>query len=209
MAPVISGESFTTLSTDSVTVTWTTDRLATSRVIYDTVSHSTLDMGDPNYGYAFSTSLSDTSPEVINHSVTISGLASGTNYFYRVVSTGSPAAIGSENYFRTFSASGAPASSGNGGAVLGTSTTLPLTTWPTLAYTGPGSTEAATTNVLGTETSATATPSPELSPAPTPQQPGNTGLINWVLGHKKISLGVVLALIVIWFLLAKRKKSSQ
>ncbi len=113
--PVISNEANDTPGETSVTVTWTTDHPSTSRVIYDTVSHATLDVA-PNYGYANSTSETDTSPKVTSHSVTIGGLVAGTTYYYRVVSHGSPEVVGDENTFTT-------KEKVSGGEVAGTSTT--------------------------------------------------------------------------------------
>ena len=64
VSAIISGVSSTTPSTDSAIITWTTDRLTKSRVVYDTVSHGTL--GSPeNYGYGYSTSTFDSSPKVV------------------------------------------------------------------------------------------------------------------------------------------------
>lgn len=93
--PQISGEAFTRVDDNSLTVNWTTDDLSTSRVIYDTVSHS---VGSaPNYGYAFSTV--EDSTKVLSHSVAVSGLTTGTTYYYRVVSHGSPEAVGAEQSY--------------------------------------------------------------------------------------------------------------
>ena len=97
---VISSESTNTPSETSVTITWTTNHLSSSRVIYDTVSHGVLGVA-PNYGYADSTVETDTSPKVISHSVTINGLTAETTYYYRVVSHGSPEIVGDEKSLRT------------------------------------------------------------------------------------------------------------
>lgn len=113
--PVISDEAINTLGETSVTITWTTDHLGTSRVIYDTVSHAVLDAA-PNYGYANSTIEADNSPKVTSHTVTIDGLTAGTSYFYRVVSHGSPEIVGEEKNFTTKSVIT------SGGEVAGTST---------------------------------------------------------------------------------------
>ncbi|KKP51745.1 hypothetical protein A3K01_03975 [candidate division WWE3 bacterium RIFOXYD1_FULL_43_17] len=98
--PVISGESSTNLESTSITITWTTDHLSTSRVIYDTASHPTLGTA-PNYGYAYSTIETDGSPMVISHNVTISPLTAETTYYYRAVSHGSPEVVGDELSFTT------------------------------------------------------------------------------------------------------------
>lgn len=59
----------------------------------------------PKYGYESTTPESDVSPKVISHSVTISGLTSGTTYYYRCVSHGS-LAVSTEYSFTTLSVIG-------------------------------------------------------------------------------------------------------
>ncbi len=77
----------------SAIVTWQTNLKSTSRVIYDTVSHS--ELGDPpNYGYAFSTPLDPA--KVTYHTVAINGLEPGTTYYWRPVSAASPEKVGEE-----------------------------------------------------------------------------------------------------------------
>ncbi|MFC1727572.1 tandem-95 repeat protein [Patescibacteria group bacterium] len=117
LPPVISNEATNTPSETSVTITWTTDHSSTSRVIYDTTSHAILDAA-PNYGYASSTVETDTSPKVTSHSVIINGLTSGTTYYYRAISHGSPEVVGEENSFVTETETGEE----NNGQVAGTST---------------------------------------------------------------------------------------
>ncbi|MBI4092106.1 MAG: chitobiase/beta-hexosaminidase C-terminal domain-containing protein [Candidatus Levybacteria bacterium] len=112
--PQISAESSSSVSTSSVTITWTTDELATSRVVYDTVSHAVLGAA-PNYGYATSTIEVDTAPKVTSHSVEIADLTAGTTYYYRTVSHGSPEAVGDENSFTTTSPAVAGATTSGGG----------------------------------------------------------------------------------------------
>jgi len=70
------------------------------------VSHATLG-NQPNYDYAFSTAEQDTGGnKTTNHSVAISGLTSGTNYFYRTVSVASPESVSEENNFTTLAQGG-------------------------------------------------------------------------------------------------------
>ena len=103
IAPVITEETSSEVSATSVTITWTTDQPATSRVVYDTTSHpSTVGYVDSsNYGYAFS-SVEDMD-KVTSHSVTIIGLSAGTTYYFRTISTGSPETVSAENTFTTSS----------------------------------------------------------------------------------------------------------
>jgi len=93
--PVISAQKIVPaqIETTSLTVTWQTDHPATSRVVYDTVPHTTLGL-PPNYGYANSTA--EDSTLTTSHSVTITGLAPNTTYYFRTVSHGSPEAVSGE-----------------------------------------------------------------------------------------------------------------
>lgn len=87
--PVISNIHAINITQTSVTITWDTDIVATSRVIYDTTSHPDLTgLTAPNFGYAISTPESDTATKVTAHSVTITGLSPATKYYFRVVSQG-------------------------------------------------------------------------------------------------------------------------
>ena len=128
LAPVLSNEITPQASTNSITITWTTDHPATSRVIYDTSSHAVLGAA-PNYGYPNSTV--EDSTLVLNHSVTITGLIAGTTYFFRPVSHGSPEAVGGEVNSAT-SASGGSGGSGGGsfGSVSSTVSSGNTTTTP-------------------------------------------------------------------------------
>lgn len=82
---VITNVRVTDITRTSVIVRWTTNRAATSRVIYDTVSHPSISgQPGPNYGYSSSTG-TDTN-KVIEHAVTVSNLSSGTQYYFRVIS---------------------------------------------------------------------------------------------------------------------------
>lgn len=126
----ISDQTLINVAQNSFTATWYTDKPATSRVVYDTVSHPML--GDqPNYGYASSTGVGDISPRTIAHAVTVDGLLPSTTHYYRVISTASPEAVGSERTATTAGTGGVapPASAvsssgggggGGGGPLLGT-----------------------------------------------------------------------------------------
>jgi hypothetical protein len=102
----ISNESIVSIKTDTVTITWQTNKFATSRVIYDIISHPTLG-NSPNYGYVFSTPEQDQDPKVSFHSVRIDGLTPGTTYFYRTVSRASPEKVSREHTFTTKGVAGA------------------------------------------------------------------------------------------------------
>ena len=107
----IASEQKADVSTNSVTIQWTTSHLATSRVLYDTVSHPDPITGTaPNYGYANSTT--EDTAIVTNHSVIMNGLSAGTTYYMRPVSHGSPEILGDEIAITTNTQ---PSSGGGGG----------------------------------------------------------------------------------------------
>ncbi|MBI4136351.1 MAG: PKD domain-containing protein [Candidatus Vogelbacteria bacterium] len=83
----ISNIRVTDVTHESAIIRWTTNRPATSRVIYDTVSHSSITgQSAPNFGYAFSTAILDPDPKVAEHAVTVSSLSPNTTYYFRVIS---------------------------------------------------------------------------------------------------------------------------
>ena len=102
----ISNESDLDIQETSVTVTWLTSYHSTSQVVYAAEGEShILNLSDstgtpPTYGYARTTPEYDTGVKVVSHSVTISGLAIGTKYYYRAISHGS-LAISQERSFVT------------------------------------------------------------------------------------------------------------
>lgn len=83
----------------SAIITWNTNKLATSQVIYGLSSGApyTLNLNAPNFGYPLGTT--ETSLKVINHNVPLSGLTIGETYVYRVVSRASPATVSPEYRF--------------------------------------------------------------------------------------------------------------
>jgi len=113
IAPKISAEASSEVTSTSTTITWTTDDPSTSRVIYDMVSHGELGAA-PNYGYANSTV--EDSTKVTAHSVDITGLTAGTTYYYRTISHGSPEAVSEEKSVTTTSSSSSSSSSSSGGS---------------------------------------------------------------------------------------------
>lgn len=79
----------------SLVMTWLTNKPGTSRVVYDTVAHPDANtIGEPNYGYAYST-IQD-SNKVTGHSVEITGLKDQTVYYFRPISSASPEVLGEE-----------------------------------------------------------------------------------------------------------------
>ena len=93
----ISNEAASNVEDTSVTINWLTNYFSTSRVIYDTISHSTLG-NPPNYGYAFFTPEQDQDPKVSFHSVRIDDLTPENTYFYRTVSRASPEEVSREEH---------------------------------------------------------------------------------------------------------------
>jgi peptidoglycan hydrolase-like protein with peptidoglycan-binding domain len=104
-APVISNVT-QNVSTNSVTLNWTTNENATGKVFYST-SPITLNEGDINsVGFGVINGNTATGNGTANTSgqVTISGLLSNTNYYYVIVSTdlsGNVSLYGVNNVFRT------------------------------------------------------------------------------------------------------------
>ena len=128
VAAVISGETWNRPEFGKITVNWTTDRLTSGEVVYDTTSHS-IDLNHPNYGYANTSGVVDNSPKTTSHTVTLSELLNGITYYWRTVSTGSPIVISKEHRGDTFSIPGPP--SDGGGAVAGLTTDTTTTPFVT------------------------------------------------------------------------------
>lgn len=114
---VISNEQISSVGATSIVFTWDTNHSATSRVVYDIVSVSTTNTSTPNYGYEFSTEEDGTF--VITHSMTITGLTPGVQYFLRPVSHGSPEVTGVELSTTTLTQSNGGGSSGGGSSSSG------------------------------------------------------------------------------------------
>jgi len=79
-------------------LTWRTNIPATTRAIYDTVSHPEVGTA-PNYGYAFSTT--ENSTKVDYHVDLLTDLKPGTTYYWRAVSKDSSEVLGKELSFTT------------------------------------------------------------------------------------------------------------
>jgi hypothetical protein len=217
--PIISSEQITLAGDNSLTITWTTNFPTTSKVVYDTFSHpDPLDLTTgPNYGYTYSTGTLDTSPEVINHSVTITGVTVNQTYYYRAISNGSPEAISDETPFATYYTFGLPgdglsdgASTGNGGGAPSPSLTAGVLGAATsLAYTGGtgGEVLGAGTQpeVLGTATKS-AEPTPSVSPTGTKQTLVSNSM-NWTLGY--VSLALIILVILAYLIYRKKRKNTK
>ena len=93
----------TDVTTNSVVIEWITNRFATSKIIYDTLSGQfNLNAGAPSYGYRFYQKGDDFGEEkVTTHRLTLTGLTPGTKYYYRIVSYASLPTITKERYFIT------------------------------------------------------------------------------------------------------------
>ncbi len=89
------------IMTITATLTWQTNYLSTSRVIWGAENEAhTFDFSSPpNYGYAHSTI--DDLTKVTFHSMTLTGLAPGTTYYYRVISHASPDTVSRSLTFQT------------------------------------------------------------------------------------------------------------
>lgn len=86
-------------NSSSTIISWSTNKLATSQVIYGPVPGPyNLDLTVlPNFGYPYGKT--EDGNKVMNHSVTLSGLTPGQTYVYRVVSRASPATVSYEHEF--------------------------------------------------------------------------------------------------------------
>ena len=91
--PIISSISSGTPTTTSATVTWTTDQSSNSQVVYGATA---------SYGSA-----SSSASLVTSHSITLTGLSSGTTYHYAVVSANNQgyAATSTDQTFTTYNSS--------------------------------------------------------------------------------------------------------
>jgi hypothetical protein len=211
----IQNETTVNPSVDSVTITWTTSYPATSQVIYALGSEShILDLTDtvgapPKYGYARTTLEYDTPANikgVLPHSITITGLTSGTTYYYRTVSHGS-LAISTEHSFTTLTLEEAVAQATQQMAAAA----VPA---------GVGGAEIITVPAEGTTSVATEPAvAGNLLPAPSAQTQtagigiaAATGMILKDISQSFLkSILVILALIILIFLISKeiRRKKKQ
>ncbi len=104
----IDEEAVSEVGATQVTITWVTNKDATSRVIYSSkgMFHSLQVNNPPNYGYVYSTDEFDTPANengVTSHSIVLENLLPSTTYYYRCVSHASPDTISQEKSFTTAS----------------------------------------------------------------------------------------------------------
>ncbi len=92
---IISNIEVSNISTNSFTITWTTNFSASSYAIYSAEGENhAIDMSNnfgnlPLFGYAHATQELDANPKVTAHTVAVTGLNPLTTYYFRVVSRGS------------------------------------------------------------------------------------------------------------------------
>ena len=138
------------MTPSSAVISWDTNGGSISQVFYDIIPHANAT------DYAYQSSLDNTL--VMQHSVTLTGLASGTTYHFSVQSqatiNGILSVATSSDYPFTTSGSG-----GSGGGTVITTTTTPLTT---LTITPPTTTPTTTTEIIIPTTTPTITPSTAL-----------------------------------------------
>jgi len=99
----ITQENASLVQDTTATITWSTNKLATSRVIWSAEDESrSFDWKNPpNYGYAHSTT--EDSTKETSHSMIVSGLLPDTIYYYRCISHASPDTVSREYSFTTLS----------------------------------------------------------------------------------------------------------
>jgi len=95
--PTLSSVTVASTTQTTATITWTTNEVADSQVKYGATS-----------SYGSQTTVTDTSPRVTSHSVTVTGLTAGTTYHYQAVSkdAASNAGTSTDATFTTAAASG-------------------------------------------------------------------------------------------------------
>jgi len=184
----------------SATITWNTNLLSTSQVVYGLASGGpyTLVLTPPNFGYPLF--IIEDPTKVINHSMFLNGLVPGQTYLYRVISRASPPTISPEHQFTVpLSTSLLAQTSNPPGLVLGASTS-----GGGLTSGGGDSGEeiGSSGNVLGETTSnieETPSVNPNLATAFT------SGFSNPLSNCNLISLLILLILYLIWRFWLRKK----
>lgn len=195
VAAVVTSQSSFTVGVESISVSWTTDRPTDGRIIYDKVSHGTVDAAaSPNYGYSSSTGTIDTAYST-SHTLVFGGLSAETIYYWRVVSAGTPVVVGVEGQNKTMSQAGA----GNGGGGGGGGVT-PVVTPTVNVVANPPAPAAVQGQVAGAETEEEVVPpSPTPESSPTPEVKGvSTPNFNWWLVIAPSLLLLLLLGLIFW-----------
>jgi hypothetical protein len=100
IGPSISNITASSLSNKSASVGWETSHQATSRVVFDNISHL-IKSFPPNYGYTYSTEEQNINDKKLTHLINLNGLSSNQTYYYRVIARGSPEIVSEEKTFHT------------------------------------------------------------------------------------------------------------
>jgi len=96
---IITNEAATSVTENAVTISWDTNYKATGRVVYSKMpSQFILSAGEPGYGYDSYTA--ENTEKMIHHTVVLTGLEPGAEYFFRCISHGS-FAVSYEHSFKT------------------------------------------------------------------------------------------------------------
>jgi len=195
VAAVISNESWSRPGWGEITISWTTDRPTDGKVVYDTVSHA-IDLNHPNYGYAHSSGIVDTSPKTLSHTITLSGLTNSETYYWRTVSGGSPKVISSESRGDTFSIPGGD--TGGGGVVAGVTTSTTTTSFPYAEFEETSTPEDDSEEVLGEETEIdTEEPETPLDEA--------VGILSRTAKGRILAISAFLLGLILYFIAGRRK----
>ena len=192
--PIISDESVKEITGKSAVIAWLTNELTTSRIVYDTVSHTDLGVA-PNYGYAYSTV--ENGEKVINHAIRIKGLKDNTTYYFRVISHGSPEAVGGEFAFKTHKKHYDNGGNGNGG---GTNNNLNNSVGTVRGVVSNNEAPGSQSNIQSS--GANENGEPEVLGAETPEIKSFFNFKDWIW----IALAILLGL---FFWLIKRRKDKK
>lgn len=139
-APVITNVATSSIATTTASIIWTTNELASSKIIYSTGST-----------YTSSTTESDTSPRVTSRTKTLSGLSACTVYNYKVISsdaTGNYSTSTNSMFVTTGCAAPTLSATTTTASVSSTSTTTLMENGKTLTVTTPPNFTATSSTVV-------------------------------------------------------------
>jgi hypothetical protein len=174
------------IGSNNVTITWDTNETATSRVVYGAYDEShTYNMTLANYGYANTNSEDKT--KATSHSMTINGLRPGTVYYLRAVSVSvTEPAVSKELTFVTKSVAGV------------TTQTAPQEEAEDLSAQNQGSLEPEVAGAQDTN--------------PNQEQIQEAGFLASVGNFLKFNIWLLFALVALlylWFLIIKNRKTAE